>query len=231
MIDPTLEYARRVGILTAEIEQLCTSSLNAISSLQFLRLKQAAEGGSIVAMCKLSEQYLRGRQDHLTGEVGIAWARRAAQEDFAPAQALLGHYLERGIGAPRDQTEAYRLFESAAEQGYGPAAIHLAIQISEGVLGRPPDMQRATQLAALAAGTGDAIAAMLLAEWYEVGSGLDRDPTSALRWYETAAELGNSLAATRLAMAYSFGDAKLMVDRDAAKAQKFLALSEKGDIP
>ena len=58
--------------------------------------------------------------------------RRAAEQGYAPAQALLGDRYLNGIGVPQNDDEAVKWFRKAAEQGLGIARISLGFCYYEG---------------------------------------------------------------------------------------------------
>jgi len=62
----------------------------------------------------LSYQFALNRNRNSTK--ALTWLRHAAAQSFAPAQAVLGYMLERGIGTAKDPVEAVRWYGRSAEQ-------------------------------------------------------------------------------------------------------------------
>ena len=56
----------------------------------------------------------------------VRWYRKAAEQDTARAQYLLGTMYESGEGVHEDEAEALKWYHKAAEQGYGPACNGIA---------------------------------------------------------------------------------------------------------
>lgn len=70
------------------------------------------------------------------------WQSLAAQGD-AQAQFNLGLMYHGGLGLPRDEHEAVRLYQMAAEAGYQPAQVYLTVGYEEGWFGLPQDSNKA----------------------------------------------------------------------------------------
>jgi hypothetical protein len=73
-------------------------------------------------------QYQYGRSLH-KGQSYVAarmWYRKAADQDYAPAQYNLGVMYESGLGVAPDSSEAVRWYRLAVAQGYAPAKERLA---------------------------------------------------------------------------------------------------------
>lgn len=70
------------------------------------------------------------------------WQSLAAQGD-AQAQFNLGLMYHGGLGLPRDEKEAVRLYQMAAEAGYQPAQVYLTVGYEEGWFGLPQDSTKA----------------------------------------------------------------------------------------
>ena len=52
----------------------------------------------------------------------VKWYRRAAEQTYAAAQALLGFKYAKGEGVPQDYIQAHMWSNLAAAQGFKPAA-------------------------------------------------------------------------------------------------------------
>ena len=106
-------------------------------------------------------------------------------------------------GAP-DFDQARAWYEKAAVQNYPEAIYILGIMAlnSEGFNESP---SLAADYFRRAAGLGDDVAALNLAELYEQGKGVTLSIDDAITWYRKATELGNSEALLRLASFYETG--------------------------
>lgn len=51
----------------------------------------------------------------------IKYLKLAAEQEYPPAQYLLGVLYDKGEGVKKDETEALRLYQLAAEQGHALA--------------------------------------------------------------------------------------------------------------
>lgn len=70
------------------------------------------------------------------------WQKLAAQGD-AQAQFNLGLMYHGGLGMPRDEAEAVKWYEKAAEGGYPQAEIYLSVGYQEGWFGLPKNSSKA----------------------------------------------------------------------------------------
>jgi TPR repeat protein len=84
----------------------------------------------------------------------LKWLRKAAQQDFTPAQALLGALYADGDGAPRDYRQAIVWLHRAADKGFPEAQVRLGKMYSAG-LGVRQDAAKAARWFKAAAKQGD----------------------------------------------------------------------------
>ncbi len=70
------------------------------------------------------------------------WEDLAASGD-AQAQFNLGLMYHGGLGLPRDETAAVKLYQQAAESGYTAAQVYLVVGYEEGWFGLPQDSSKA----------------------------------------------------------------------------------------
>ncbi len=66
------------------------------------------------------------------------WEDLAASGD-AQAQFNLGLMYHGGLGLPRDEATAVKLYQQAAESGYAAAQVYLVVGYEEGWFGLPQD--------------------------------------------------------------------------------------------
>ena len=59
----------------------------------------------------------------------LKWIRKAADQDFAQAQYLLGLQYSIGDGVPKDEVEAVKWIRKAAEENYDKAQYYLGLFI------------------------------------------------------------------------------------------------------
>lgn len=79
--------------------------------------EQAAAAGSVQAQRNLGLHYIRF-EDHRDFTKALDWLERAAQQDDAESQYLLGRFLLDGKGRPEDDEQGIKWLLRAAEQGH-----------------------------------------------------------------------------------------------------------------
>jgi TPR repeat protein len=154
--------------------------------------------------------------------------RSAAERGFTPAQAVLGLNYAKGLGVAQNWTEAARWYRKAADGGHAGAAVNLGLcyQIGNGV---PQDKAEAAKWYRFATAHGDPQAAALLTalsggsapssgpreqagapanavfqqgvKLYQAG-----DQAGALRYFQQAAQAGNSWAELQIGYQYQYGE-------------------------
>jgi TPR repeat protein len=126
---------------------------------------------------------------------------------FGNSQArnnLAGLYAD-GLGGPRDDRQAARLFQQAADSGITQAKFNLASFYEEG-RGVARHIDTAIHLFEAAAADDDVDAAYNLGHLHASGrDDLPRDPVKALNWYRQAADLNHASAQFNLAGLYIQG--------------------------
>jgi uncharacterized protein len=65
--------------------------------------------------------YERGESVPQDYAEAVLWYRRAADQDFATAQRLLGSMYQNGKGVPQDYVQAHMWYNLSAAQGWGSA--------------------------------------------------------------------------------------------------------------
>jgi len=131
---------------------------------RFARYARAAEEGHPVAQYNVAMMYANGAAVNVDYQQAVYWFRKSADQRFAPAQLRLGelHYFGMGGLQPNPRT-AFRLFETAAEQGDPDACLNLAVMLGSGDV-VPPDTERAGSMLQCAAEGGNESAAEYLEE-------------------------------------------------------------------
>ena len=169
-----------------------------------------AAGSSRRALYQLGRAYAANRQ--LPEAIG-AW-RKAADKGSTSAMVELGVLYGSGSGVARDEAQARKLFERAAEAGNPRGVSNLAALSGGG--GAPADPARARQLLAKAAET-NAEAQYQLGLMMEDGTGGPADDAAARALFEKAAAQKHPGALERMG-AFAQSGRGGPKDSDAAKA-------------
>jgi TPR repeat protein len=178
---------------------------------------------------------------------------RAAEQNYPPAQYMLGMSHFGGKGVADDDDQAVSWIDKAAELGYAPAQVALGVWYDGAHPRRDPGTARLwyerakakrnwygkayfieEELIASAPGKRDlpvkqwdARDQYVMALAYEKGAGVPADPEQAVAWYRLAAAGLLVPAQRRLGLAYLQGRG---VSADAAEAFTWLGLAaEQGD--
>ena len=171
---------------------------------------RTASGASRRAMYQLGRAYAANGQ---TPEAIGAW-RKAADKGSTSAMVELGVLYGEGSGVARDEAQARKLFERAAEAGNPRGVTNLAALGGGGVTSSDP--ARARQLLAKAAET-NAEAQYQLGLMMEDGTGGPADDAAARALFEKAAAQNHPGALERMG-AFSQSGRGGPKDTDAAKA-------------
>jgi TPR repeat protein len=142
------------------------------------------------AMYQLGRAYAANRQ---ATEAMAAW-RKAADKGSSAAMVELGVAYGMGIGVARDEAQARKLFERAAEAGNPRGVSNLA---ALGGGGAPADPARSRELLGRAAET-NAEAQYQLGVMLSEGSGGEKDEVAARAMFEKAAAQNHPAALERM---------------------------------
>ena len=178
-----------------------------------------AANASRRAMYQLGRAYAANRQ---VPEAIAAW-RKASDKGSTSAMVELGVLYGTGAGVARDEAQARKLFERAAEAG-NPRGISNLAALSGG--GAPSDPARARELLSKAAET-NAEAQYQLGMMLAEGNGGTKDDAAARALFEKAAVQNHPAALERMG-AFSQEGRGGPKDSDAAKAyyQRAAALGD-----
>lgn len=154
-----------------------------------IKFCKVASGSSRRAMYELGRAYAANRQ---MPEAVAAW-RKAADKGSTSAMVELGVLLGTGSGGTKDQAEARRLFERAAEAGNPRGVSNLAA-----LGGGAPDPAKARALLTKAAEANSAEAQYQLGIMNADGVGGAKDEAAARAWFEKAAEQNHAGALERM---------------------------------
>ena len=107
-------------------------------------------------MYYLSAAYFGGVPDLIKADdkAALSLLEKSAEKGSPEAQFSLGWQYESGAKVKADPERAFRLYESAARQGYSLAVSRLIRVFSNGELGKSPDAKQVKLLAGEAASAG-----------------------------------------------------------------------------
>ncbi len=190
-------------------------------------MQRAAEWGNARAANKIAFCYYNGNGVAHNLNKALEWWEKGAILGNADAQNTLADCLYNGEGIDKDIDKAARLWEKAAQRG------HLLAMTSLGVyhysLG---ELNKAINLWQKAAEKSNNIhaadGAFYLAECYERGEGVEKDPIRALELLMKAANLCSPFAQYDLGVRYKLGDG---VQQNFTLAQEWLQkASDEGHV-
>jgi uncharacterized protein len=184
-----------------------------------IKFCRQAGGGSRRALYELGRAYAANRQ---TAEAIASW-RKAADKGSTSAMVELGVLYGTGAGVARDESQARKLFERAAQAGNPRGVSNLA---ALGGGGAAADPARSRELLAKAAETNPEAQyqlGMMMAE----GTGGEKDDVRARALFEKAAAQNHPGALERMG-AFAEEGRGGPKDKDAAKAyyQRAAALGD-----
>jgi TPR repeat protein len=157
-----------------------------------IKFCRSASAASRRAMYQLGRAYAANQQL----PEAVAAYRKAADKGNTSAMVELGVMLATGSGMPRDEAEARRLFERAAEGG-NPRGVTNLMALA-GSVGAPSDPVRARALLAKAAETNSAEAQYQLGLMMAQGIGGPKDDVAARATFERAAAQNHAGALERM---------------------------------
>ena len=178
-------------------------SSNATEAVNWFR--KAAEQGHPQAQRRLADCYATGVGVEKNTEASRKWYTQAANNGDAESQHALGmvNMFESVEDANRAE-EAIAWYRKAAEQGYGPAQVSLAIHYGGG-LGVKKDTSESLKWYRAAATAGFAPGQFGLAMCYLNGDGIIKDSIEAVNWLRRAAEQGHPGGQYYLGLCYVQG--------------------------
>ena len=187
-----------------------------------------------------------GVRDYNAGDkLGAARALEyAATQGHALALWKLGRMYAAGDGVPQDDLKAFEYFSRIADENtdeapnspragvVSSAIVSLAGYFLDGIKNTyvVPNPERAAELFQYAASYfGDPNAQYSLARLYLDGTGVDRDPRQAARWFNLAAEKGHHAAQALLGQLLFSGEGG--VPRQRARGLMWLMLAKGASDP
>jgi len=145
-----------------------------------------------------------------------------AREGDAAAQTLVAEIYSRGLGIKRDEAEAARWYQAAAEQGVPAAQFQYALLLLDGRF-VPKDEEQAFALMEDAANAGNALAQFNLAQMIVTRSRSPEAMKRAAAFYEKAARAGVPDAQYAMAQLYANGVGGKSVNE--VEARRWLTLA------
>jgi uncharacterized protein len=167
-----------------------TSSIAPTDIATAIRFCKIASASSRRALYELGRAYAANRQM----PEAIAAYRKAADKGSTSAMVELGVLLGTGTGAAKDEAQASKLFERAAEAGNARGVSNLAALGG----GKPSDPVKARELLSKAAEANSAEAQYQLGLMLADGTGGPKDDAGARTLFEKAAEQGHPAALERM---------------------------------
>ena len=151
----------------------------------------------------------------------LATVRLRAEQGDPEALNVLGNIYSHGQGVTADPAEALRLYQRAAERGFGAAHFNvgMAYELGRGV---PADLSAAFNAYRKAAEAGFAPAQFNVGNMYANGIGVAQDLFEAALWFRRGAEAGVTEAQYNLGIAYELGRG---VAKDEVAAQKWYRMA------
>jgi len=142
-----------------------------------------ATAGDVIAQFSLGAMLYYGADDM---PQAILWLRKAADQQYAPAEFQMGQLYDFGFGVTPSDRQALAWYRLAAQHGSGAGqrAVGEFYQKGRGIPANPSEAARWYRRAADA---DDVRAQYLLGEMYFTGTGVPQDYPSAYLWYSLAA--------------------------------------------
>ncbi|MDF0584172.1 caspase family protein [Bradyrhizobium yuanmingense] len=194
-------------------------------------LKEKASKGDLTATINLAGMLRAGSSSKMRFDAeALDLYRTAALKGNPTGQYALGLAYRDGVGMRKNEKEAVKFFQKAAEAGLPAAQAALADMHERGGGGLPyGNYKEAARLFGEAAAQGDAYAMSRLGRYYYRGyGGLKTDQTKAVELFKKAAAQGNGFAMAYLGYAYLNGRGGLSQSKDLAR-QYFQNSAAAGD--
>jgi TPR repeat protein len=217
-----------VGVIVEWIE-----NITGLGRRRFERCREAAIAGDMKAQSQLGLHYENGEYDLPKDNAeAVKWYRKAAEQDYRPAQFNLGVCLQKGKGVEQNIVEAYRWFTLSRRPG-GPGSGHFMIDMSHAKLkeleGQLTEQQIAEAWASAETVSNDPLAQWTLGRSHASGKA-DGEPdfAEAVKWYRKAAEQNYLLAQIDLGVCLALG---LGVEENLVEGYMWVYLAMTGGGP
>ncbi len=187
-----------------------------LSTSEISGLRAKAEGGDAGAQAMLGKAYKDGNGVTKNDPLALKWLRKAADQGDPGAENDLGIMYRLGEGVPQDKEEAVRHYKKAARLGNSKAMFNLGASYYNGdgveiddaasyawfLLAQEagnPAADEALRRADSEREVTVSAASVKVAQMYETGDDLAKNPVEALKWYRKAADAGNPEASVKVA--------------------------------
>ena len=198
------EAANAIGELYLAGQGVTASAAEAARWFQ-----QAADASFPLAMVNLGILLSQGAQGvPADPDKAQFLVRSAAEEGFAPAQAIMGKQAEKEGKDGGDPVEARAWYEKAAAQENAEALLALA-RFHDAGIGGPRDPVKGFESCRRAAVAGSALAMNEVGVRYQKGLGVPVDPTNAIGWFTVAGQRGLAAAQVNLGNCFEVGNGVL----------------------
>lgn len=121
----------------------------------------------------------------------FAWTKRAAEKGRVYAMRVLADKYAFGWGVTADMSKSLKWLRAAADRGSLPAISHLGRTYANGWSGVTKNLAQAYNWYVKAASSGDSHSAQIMAEAYDNGAGVPRNPDKASLYLYRAFETLN----------------------------------------
>jgi TPR repeat protein len=186
-------------------------------------LVKLADSGDANAQYYAGVMYIFGRgQIAKDGVRGCAYEEKAAAHR-ADAMHLVGRCYQTGVGGAVDKAKAEAAYQRATQMGFPQSKCALGQML----LSEPGQGERGLALCKEAGAAGEIGAQVTVANAYDKGVGVKRDPAAAREWYGKAAQQDPN-AARRLGEMWASGDGG---KKDTKKALELWMGAEKAGDP
>jgi hypothetical protein len=174
-------------LATALMTFACAGSVDSAQDKDVTRaldaVRERAIAGDVVAQFSLGCLMYYGSTD--TAQA-MEWIRKAAAQQYAPAEFHMGQVYDFGFGVPKSDRQAFEWYRNAA--GHGSAAAQRSLgEFYQKGRGDPVNLSEALRWYRRAADGDDLRAQVALGNMYFEGTGVPRDYTSAYVWFTIAA--------------------------------------------
>ena len=169
-------------------------------------MRKAAENGSRPALLFASIGSLDGSGGfERDPSEAFKWLTMADERGIPEAKFYLGRMYQAGYGLDKDLDKARALVIAASENGVDDAMLFLAASYLNGSLGEKSS-EKALEIYRKGAGRADGrVYQLALGGLYEAGSGVEKDYSKALFWYDKAVSNGEVSAYNKLGFFHERG--------------------------
>lgn len=171
------------------------------------------------AMLRMGEYYLYDYDSLNESEKAFAYFKKAAEYNWY--NEGLGICYEMGIGVEENETEAFKYYTLAANDGNVTGMFRTGLCYYNGV-GVKQNYAEAYRWFTDAAGNENIMAAYYLGKMMMYGEGCEPDPETGIQWLQKAAEKNYNKAQFELGNAYLTGKG---VEENAEKAMEWYELA------